>query len=117
MELLPDLPTLIPSMGLFGVFLYLVIHLMRQQSGDRGDYQTMLLNLREQHAKDITRMVDRHDREIIECRNEIAHLREEIDQMREQLAEARKARWQAEDVAAYWRRVAGVADESPDPTA
>lgn len=103
MDVAENWPTLVPSLGVLGLLFYLVIHFLRQAGADRRDYQTTVLNIRQ-----------RHDLESDRLRAEIERLEEELDHMRERLQEARKARWEAEDKVAEYRRVVGdLPNESP----
>lgn len=103
MDVAIDWPTLAP-VPVFGILFYLVIHFLRQQSVDRGDYQATVMKIRQ-----------RHDAETDRLRAENQRLQNELDETRERLHEARAARWKAEDQAAHYRRLAGeVPDESPN---
>jgi outer membrane murein-binding lipoprotein Lpp len=113
---LPEWSTLIPGAGFFGLLVFLVLHLMRQASGDRGDYQQTLRGLREQHADEmreerlghaaeIRELTARHDGQIQDLRSQIGVLRAEVIDLREDVEAERKARWAAEDAAARYRRM------------
>ena len=113
---LPEWSTLIPGAGFFGLLVFLVVHLMRQASGDRGDYQQVLRGLREQHTAElkeereqhtdeIRRLTVRHDAQIQDLRSQIGVLRAEVIDLREDVEAERKARWAAEDAAARYRRM------------
>jgi TolA-binding protein len=113
---IPEWSTLIPGAGFFGLLVFLVIHLMRQASGDRGDYQQTLRGLREQHADEmreerlghaaeIREITARHDAQIQDLRSQISVLRAEVIDLREDVEAERKARWAAEDAAARYRRM------------
>lgn len=110
---LPDLPAVGSFFGVLTLLVWLIVRLMRQASGDRGDYQQVLASVREQHASTMADMIDRHDREIGNLRNEVQHLREELDEMRQQLQEERRGRWKAEDKVAYYRRILGEVPGEP----
>jgi predicted nucleic acid-binding Zn-ribbon protein len=110
-ELPADLPAVVPSVGVFGLLFYLVIHVMRQAAGDRGDYQAALGRLREQHAAEIREITSRHDGEIADLRTQMAGLRAEVDNLRTRLEDERRARWIAEDAAARYRRMTGGGDD------
>jgi TolA-binding protein len=105
---LPEWSTLIPGAGFFGLLVFLVLHLMRQASGDRGDYQSVLRDLRkqhademkeerEQHADDIREITVRHDAQIQDLRSQIAVLRAEVIDLRTDVEEERQLRHKAED--------------------
>jgi septal ring factor EnvC (AmiA/AmiB activator) len=113
---IPEWSTLIPGAGFFGLLVLLVVHLLRQSSGDRGDYQQVLREQRkqhaeemkeerDQHAEELQRLTDRHDRQIQDLRSQIAVLRAEVIDLREDVEQERKARWAAEDAAARYRRM------------
>jgi TolA-binding protein len=108
--------TLLPGAGFFGLLALLVIHLLRTSSGDRGDYQRVLREQREQHAdemkeereqhaNDIREITARHDAQIQDLRSQIGVLRAEVIDLREDVEQERKARWAAEDAAARYRRM------------
>lgn len=109
-------PVLVPSGGVLIVLVWLIIHLVRQASGDRGDYQEQLRALREQHASEIQGLTSRHDSQMKDLRDQITTLRSEVKELRGQIEQERRARWEAEDAAAKWRRKVeeqyGTADDS-----
>jgi outer membrane murein-binding lipoprotein Lpp len=113
---IPEWSTLIPGAGFFGLLVFLVVHLMRQASGDRSDYQQVLRGLREQHADEmreerlghaaeIRELTARHDAQIQDLRSQIGVLRAEVIDLREDVEQERQARWAAEDAAARYRRM------------
>jgi len=113
---IPEWSTLIPGAGFFGLLVFLVVHLMRQASGDRGDYQQVLRSLREQHtvelkeereqhSSEIRDITVRHDAQIQDLRSQIGVLRAEVIDLREDVEAERQARWAAEDAAARYRRM------------
>lgn len=106
-----DLPTFLPSVGVLGLLAWLLIHVMRQASGDRGGYQRAIKDLREDHAAEIKEMSARHDAQITDLRTQIAGLRGEVAELRTELEAERRARWEAEDTAAHYRRLAGETDD------
>jgi uncharacterized protein involved in exopolysaccharide biosynthesis len=101
---IPEWSTLIPGAGFFGLLVLLVLHLLRQSSGDRGDYQRVLREHademkeeREQHADDIREITARHDAQIQDLRSQIAVLRAEVIDLRADVEEERRLRHKAED--------------------
>jgi septal ring factor EnvC (AmiA/AmiB activator) len=105
---IPEWSTLIPGAGFFGLLVLLVLHLLRQSSGDRGDYQRVLREQREQHANemkeerdqhadDIREITARHDAQIQDLRSQIAVLRAEVIDLRADVEEERRLRHKAED--------------------
>jgi len=106
-----DLPALVPSVGVLGLLAWLLVHVMRQASGDRGGYNAVISGLREQHATEIREMAARHDAQIGDLRQQVTGLRSEVGDLRVQLEQERKARHDAEDAAARLRR-----GEVDDPT-
>lgn len=109
---IPDLWPVIPSAGVLGLLAWLIIHIMRQSRDDRSDYAGALAAIREQNAAEIKRLTERHDEQIKDLRNEVSSLRSEVADMRAQLEAERKARWEAEDSAARYRRQ--LIGEPPD---
>jgi hypothetical protein len=98
-------PVLVPSGGVLVVLVVLIIHLMRQQSGDRSDYQRQLISLRRQHAEEIEKLTTRHDRQITDLRLQLGVSRAEVVECHETIEAERRARWSAEDSAAKYRRM------------
>jgi len=86
---------------------WLIIHIMRQSRDDRKDYATAIAAVREQNAKELKDLTERHDQQIQDLRNEVASLRTEVGELRLKLEAERQARWQAEDAAARYRRQIG----------
>ena len=111
MEFPADLPAVVPSIGVLGLLVYLLIHVMRQASGDRGAYQAALSGLREQHVVEIKEMVTRHDAQMSDLRQQMTGLRAEVGDLRARLEDERQARWQAEDAVARYRRLTGGGDD------
>lgn len=104
---LPDLPGVGGFAGVLALLVWLIVHLNRQASSDRRDYQSALTAQRERHGMDHESTKLRHDDEMDKLRLDNQRLRDELEAVREQLAEARSARWEAEDQAARYRRLAG----------
>jgi septal ring factor EnvC (AmiA/AmiB activator) len=105
---IPEWSTLIPGAGFFGLLVLLILHLLRQSSGDRGDYQRVLREQREQHADemkeereqhadDIRQITARHDAQIQDLRSQIGVLRAEVIDLRADVEEERQLRHKAED--------------------
>lgn len=109
-SILPDLPGVGGFVGVLALLAWLIVHLNRQASSDRRDYQSALHALRERHGMDTAELTRRHDAELDKLRADNQRLRDELDAAREQLAEARNQRWKAEDAAAKWRRQAEAGD-------
>jgi outer membrane murein-binding lipoprotein Lpp len=113
---IPEWSTLIPFGSFFGLLVFLVLHLLRQGSGDRSDYQRVLREQRQQHADemkeerdqhadDVREITARHDAQIQDLRSQIGVLRAEVIDLREDVEQERQARWAAEDAAARYRRM------------
>jgi hypothetical protein len=98
-------PVLVPPGGVLVALIFLIIHLMRQQSGDRGDYQRQLIALRRQHSEEIEKLITRHDRQITDLRLQLGVSRAEVVEYQETVEGERRARWKAEDSAAKYRRM------------
>jgi hypothetical protein len=98
-------PVLVPPGGVLVALIVLIIHLMRQQSGDRGDYQRQLIALRRQHSEEIEKLIIRHDRQVQDIRLQLGVSRAEVVECHETVEEERRARWSAEDSAAKYRRM------------
>lgn len=124
---LTELPVVVPSGGILVVLVYLIIHVMRQSSSDRGDYHDAVIELREQHVEEINELTARHSADmgalreqhlgqIEDLRLQVETLRGEVADLRNQIEAERRARWQAEDSAAKYRRLLdthglGLADD------
>jgi hypothetical protein len=98
-------PVLVPSGSALVVLVFLVVHLLRQQSGDRGDYQRQLIGLRKQHSEEIEKLTTRHERQVTDLRLQLGVSRAEVVECHETIEEERRARWSAEDSAAKYRRM------------
>lgn len=105
MDLGAEWPVLVPSGGVLVVLVFLIVHLTRQQSGDRGDYQRQLIGLRKQHVEEIEKLNTRHDRQITDLRLQLGVSRAEVVECQEVIETERRARWKAEDSAAKYRRM------------
>lgn len=119
MDLLSEWPTVVPSMGVLGVLVWLIIHLMRQSSGDRGDYQQQLILIRQQHSVELTELAARYDTQMTDLRKSVGVLRAEVADLKQRIEDERKARWFAEDTAARFRRMVNgdvVEGGSGEPT-
>jgi len=114
-EFLSDLPALVPSVGVLGLLAWLLIHVMRQASGDRGGYNSAVSALREQHATEIREMTARHDAQIADLRQQVTALRGEVHDLRVRLEDERQSRWAAEDAVARYRRLTGRDVDEPAP--
>lgn len=114
MEIPPNLPAVGSFFGVLGLLAWLIIHLMRQNAGDRGGYQKAIAELRQQHAAELEEITARHDAQITDLRSQINILRAEIADLRTQIEDERRARHAAEDLAAHYRRIAG-GDEPDEP--
>lgn len=111
-----DLPTFLPSVGVLGLLAWLLIHVMRQASGDRGGYQQAISDLREDHAAEIKEISARYDAQITDLRGQLKELRAEVADLRDALEAERRARHEAEDQAVHYRRLAGETDDEPHTT-
>lgn len=86
----------------------LIVHILRQASADRISYQARLMEQRAQYTDELAAVHARYDEQIADLRQQIDTLRAEVADLRQQLEHERRARWQAEDQAAKWRREAGL---------
>lgn len=111
-DILPELPGLVPGLGVLGVVVWLLVHTSRQASSDRRSHDATVTAMRAAHTQQLIEQVaalrEHYDAQL-------ATLRQEVDQLRRGLAEAltalereRRARWKAEDAAAEYRRQLGL---------
>lgn len=111
-DILPELPGLVPGLGVLGVVVWLLVHTSRQASSDRRSHDATVTAMRAAHTQQLIEQVaalrEHYDAQL-------ATLRQEVDQLRRGLAEAltaleseRRARWKAEDAAAEYRRRLGL---------
>lgn len=111
-ELLPNLPTLAPGLGVLGLLSWLLIRVMRVSSADRSGYDRALADLRKQHDAQIAELRQHNGEQIADLRGQMKVLREEVAELRSEVETQRRARWRAEDAAARYRRQLGLAEEA-----
>lgn len=97
---------------MLGLLVFLLIRVMRQSSSDRGDYQQQLNTLREAHAVQLREITARYDGLLNSLEHRIEVLEAQLADVRQQVELERKARWEAEDAAARYRR---EQQHGPDP--
>lgn len=102
---LSDWPALVPYGGFLGFLVLLIVNFMRQGSSDRSGYRAEITQLRTDHAAEIKKLTTHHDAQIKDLRDQIEVLRAEVHDLRQQVEDERRARWQAEDAAARFRRM------------
>lgn len=106
---------LIPTGGVAGVLVLVIIYFMRQNHGDRQQYREHMTRTEAEHAEEIRAISDRHTEQIkaIESRHaeqmayvrgELAALNEKVTTTLAELDDERRRRWHAEDAAAKARR-------------
>lgn len=81
--------------GPAAALVLVILYLLRQNFADRRQYRD-----------DVARLESRHNVAIAEFKNEVAGLRQEIADVLASLEAERRAKWQAQDEAAHWRREA-----------
>ena len=81
--------------GPAAALVLVILYLLRQNFADRRQYRD-----------DVARLESRHNVAIAEFKTEVTSLRAEIKGALDLLETERKARWNAEDEAAHWRREA-----------
>jgi TolA-binding protein len=111
-ENIPDLTTLIPGAGVFGVLAWLLVRMSAQAQGDRRDYALRLQEERAQHTKDLADAVASANSRADDLREQIRQRDADIDSLRSQVEVERRTRFAAEDEAAHWRRLAGGRDDA-----
>jgi len=84
--------------------IFLIIHIMRQGSSDRTDYQKMLRELREQQSNEITTIKAACQRDIDNLRTRVGELEEKNRKLQSDMDDLRNKLWKAEDTAAKYRR-------------
>lgn len=89
-----------PQFGVGGVLLLILGLVMRSAAQDRTNYRQELASDALRHREEIQRLNADHDAELAELRRDIAELRTKLDEVEARLDAERKARREAEDVAA-----------------
>lgn len=92
------------QLGIGGALLVVTIYVLRVNHADRAQYSELRQKADEQHEDDIAQL-----------RRRISDLENEQHELRRMLEEERRRRWNAEDKAAYYRRLAGMTDDESDP--
>jgi Skp family chaperone for outer membrane proteins len=88
-----------PQLGVGGVFLALLVLLIRREAQDRADYRAQIGELSARHAAELARIAAAHDAELTELRTEIQGLRAQLNDMNTKLDAERDRRRAAEDSA------------------
>lgn len=109
-ELLPAVGNLAPPVAVAVLLAVLLVRLWRQASADRDAYQQAIAELRAEAAAQLRHQAERHDGQIGDLREQVTLLRRELAEVRADLERERRARHQAEDEAAAYRRQLGLAD-------
>lgn len=102
-----------PELGLVTLVVFILILILRAASSDRVDYRAALKDTNERHAAELVRLNHDHDAELAELREDIKSLREEVDKLNKTIDVERRARREAEDVAAQAVREARSAYFDP----
>ncbi|GAA3230613.1 hypothetical protein GCM10017691_23760 [Pseudonocardia petroleophila] len=89
-----------PQLGVAGILLTILILVIRTASADRVDFRETLSAAALRHKEEIVRINGDHDAELEELRKEIKELRAQVDALNITIDVERKARREAEDVAA-----------------
>ncbi|MQB01464.1 MAG: DUF2746 domain-containing protein [Actinobacteria bacterium] len=104
MEVLPDIGTVVPSVGVFSLLGWLIVHFQRQSSTNLDDYRARIVEQRREYREEIDELVRRHTEQIHDLRAQIVELRTEVKELRGEVDVERRARYQAEEDAANLRR-------------
>lgn len=84
----------VPSVAVLGLLAWVVIRVMRQSGADRRSYDEQL-----------SALTSRYDEAIKDLREQIANFRAELREVKLELEQERKARHEAEDELAKYRRM------------
>lgn len=105
-----------PELGLVSLVVFLLIVFIKAASSDRVDYRAALKEVNERNTTEIARLNADHNSELMELREDIKNLREEVDKLNTSIDVERRARREAEDVAAAAVRDAEAARQYLGPT-
>lgn len=86
----------IPSIGVGGIVLGLLIYFMRNANVDRSAYETQLKNIQDRHDQELTRVRQNYTDEISDLRKRVDELETRLERYREDLGREREERWVAE---------------------
>lgn len=98
-----------PQLGVAGTLLIILMLVIRSGSQDRVEFRESLAAANTRFKDEITRINADHDMELAELRDEIKKLRIQIEELNKTIDTERRARREAEDVAARAVRDAGSA--------
>ena len=108
----PSLMTLLPTSGVAGVLVVVIVYLLRQNHIDRVQYRADVAAGDARHVAEVTALHLQHASDIEEVRKEIAAMRKVSEQALAETEEERRKRWAAEELAARYRRqLDGVREE------
>lgn len=118
----PSLISLIPTGGVAGVLVVVIVYLLRQNHADRKQYRDDVARIEanhtaenalmhERHAAEVKDLHDQHATKLDGMQHEITGLRTQVRDALGELDQARRDRWHLEDVAAGYRRQLGY----PEP--
>jgi len=100
----PSLMTLLPTGGVAGVLVVVIVYLLRQNHSDRGQYRADVARGDAKHLEEVKALHEQHKAQMSEVKAELVALRTVAEQALTELEEERRKRWRAEDQAASYRR-------------
>lgn len=117
----PSLISLIPTGGVAGVLVVVIVYLLRQNHADRKQYRDDVARIEANHTTAVASMHSRHTAEIKDLHEqhadkldsmegEIRGLRAQVKEALGELDVARHERWKREDLIAGYRRQLGLPD-------
>lgn len=117
----PSLISLIPTGGVAGVLVVVIVYLLRQNHADRKQYRDDVARieanhtaeneaLHRRHAEEIKGLHEQHADKLDSMEGEIRGLRTQVKDALDELDKARRVRWKAEDLIAGYRRQLGLPD-------
>ena len=100
----PSLMTLLPTGGVAGVLVVVIVYLLRQNHSDRVQYRKDVADGDARHLAEVKALHEQREAQMSEVKAELVALRTVAEQALTELEEERRKRWRAEDQAASYRR-------------
>lgn len=122
----PSLISLIPTGGVAGVLVVVIVYLLRQNHADRKQYRDDVARieanhtaenekLHTRHAEEIRGLHEQHAEKLDSMEGEIRGLRKQVKDALGELDQARRDRWHREDLIAGYRRQLGLPEPVEEP--